>query len=120
MRLLVFAFIFCIMFVFVFAGFDDLNCSELFQYFVDKKIILLNNHQTRDAFCKNQIDGEFLDTIHRIDCVHGLKLDSSACDKLHAHLNQIRSLPSTKFKDFWDWRAHNKRISDYWLLPLSQ
>lgn len=118
MRYCFLAFIFCITFVMVSAGMDDRSCSELYQFFVDKHIIP-NNHQTLDAFCKNQIDGEYLDTINRIDCEE-LNLDLNHCEKLHGYLSKIRSLPSSKFKDFWDWRVHNKRISDYWLLPLSQ
>lgn len=117
MRYCFLAFIVCITFVMVSAGMDDRSCSELYQFFVDKHIIP-NNHQTLDAFCKNQIDGEYLDTINRIDCEE-LNLDLNHCEKLHGYLSKIRSLPSSKFKDFWDWRVHNKRISDYWLLPLS-
>ena len=99
-------------------GWDDLNCTELYQTFVSAKLFPKND-RTQAAFCSNQIDGEFLESITEIACTK-LNLNGADCDNVLKHLSTFKEMPSYKFKDFWDWRAHNKRLSDYWLLPLSQ
>lgn len=102
-------------------GWDDKNCTELYQAFVDAKLFPKHD-RTQAAFCSNQIDGEYLESFNDDElCSEGkLNLNSADCDKVRNYLSAIKAMPSYKFKDFWDWRAHNKRLSDYWLLPLSQ
>jgi hypothetical protein len=122
MRLFVLGFVFALGFVAPAVaghqGWDDLSCNELFTKLAEKNIIS-KHERIKDAFCKYDYHGESLELLLDANCTR-LHLDSYDCENMKQHLESFRGAPSKKFKDFWDWRAHHKRLSDYWLLPLSQ
>ena len=122
MRLLVLGIIFALTLVSTVAsgtddkGWDDLNCNELFEMLV-KKHVIPKHDRIRDAICKYEIDGDFLESLH-VECGR-LDMEHDECVEMRKHLDGLAARPSIKFRDFWDWRAHHKRLSDHWLLPLS-
>ena len=103
-------------------GWDDLNCSQLFSRFENLNIVP-SRTQIKEAICKENenIDGSNFDELLSKDCSDPpLGLTTAECADMQRKLKAIAQQPSSKFKDFWEWRAHNNRLADYWLLPLSQ
>jgi hypothetical protein len=122
MRLLVLGFVFALAIaapvVALPPDWDGLTCVQLFSKLADHNIISKHD-RIKDTFCKYKSHGDYIPLHLDANCTQ-ISLSGSDCETMKEHFKSFQGAPCKKFKDFWDWREHHKRLSDYWLLPLSQ